>query len=113
MITKIAAILKSRRGETLMEGLVSILVFTILLSAVTLMIMTSLRVTGFSTREAGAMQEAANNALSGSADLASACANGDPCISTSINFGIVSGIVSVKVVEWDNEFTAFAPCSCP
>ena len=58
-------ILKSRRGETLMEGLVSTLVLYILMAAVTMFIMTSLRITGHATMEADDMQIAYNAALAG------------------------------------------------
>jgi Tfp pilus assembly protein PilV len=58
-------ILKSRRGETLMEGMTSILVFTVLLAAVTSIIAASLRITSIATREAAAIQDAVNDVLEG------------------------------------------------
>jgi len=54
---------KSSRGESLVEGIVSILVFTVLIASVTAMISTSLRITATSTEMAGNLQNAANDVL--------------------------------------------------
>ena len=69
-LTKARAILKGARGETLMEGIISILIFTILLTSVTMMIMVSLRITANATARAETMQNNANAAavLTGSRD---------------------------------------------
>jgi Tfp pilus assembly protein PilV len=48
------------RGETLLEGIVSILIMTVLIAAVTMMITTSLRMTGNSFGSATARQDQAN-----------------------------------------------------
>ena len=60
---KLRAILNSNSGETLMEGLVSILIFTILIISVTMMILVSLKITQTATDYAGEMQKAANAVL--------------------------------------------------
>jgi len=49
--------LRSKRGETLVEAIVSILLLAILMTTVTVMIQTSLRLTANSMREAEIMQE--------------------------------------------------------
>ena len=64
-ISKLRFILKSKSGETLMEGIVSILVFTVLIAAITTMISVSLRITSRATENADIMQANANAALAG------------------------------------------------
>jgi len=44
-VNKIRTLLFNTRGETLMEGIASMLVFVVLVMSVTMMIMTSLRIT--------------------------------------------------------------------
>ncbi len=56
-------ILRSKRGETLMEGIVSILIFTILMAAVTLMLNWAQRETGNTIREGQNLQVLADKAL--------------------------------------------------
>lgn len=58
-------ILRSKRGETLMEGIVSILIFTILMAAVTLMLNWAQRETGETIREGQTLQALADDALTG------------------------------------------------
>lgn len=60
---KLKTILTGKKGESLVEGLVSLLVFSVLMMAVTMMINTSLRMTAASTADASAKQESFNNAV--------------------------------------------------
>ncbi|MCL2002830.1 MAG: hypothetical protein FWG72_02360 [Oscillospiraceae bacterium] len=113
---KILTLLQSRRGETLMEGIVSMMVFTILMAAVTLIIMASLRVTGHATQEANDTQNAANEALRKSSADAAEC-DGTSHTPVTITFeDTVSGEeleFTVNVAEANvGGFTAFAPCDC-
>ncbi|MCL2820898.1 MAG: hypothetical protein FWD38_08760 [Oscillospiraceae bacterium] len=62
---KVKLILKSTNGETLIEGLASILVFVVLIASVTMMIMVSLRITARETLAAEARQREAGAVLSG------------------------------------------------
>jgi Tfp pilus assembly protein PilV len=94
------SILKSRSGETLMEGMISILVFTILLTAVTSIIAASLRITSTATREAAAMQEAVNDVLEGDGE------NRDD----SITFTVNGETITVDITETKKAgFIAFTP----
>ena len=104
MRAKIRAVLKGSRGETLMEGVASILVFTILIASVTLTIMVSLRMTALSNEAARTMQEDVRTALEGSDDD-----DGEDIVFT---FTITGGgvPVTVKVTVTDaGAFRAFAP----
>ena len=62
---KAQVIFNNNRGETLIEGLASILVFTVLIAAVTMMIMISLRITTNATAAAEARQAEAGVVLAG------------------------------------------------
>lgn len=66
-IARAKSTLSKNRGETLVESVVSILVFSIFMLAVTTMILASLRLTAASTKSAKANQDAVNDALLGSA----------------------------------------------
>jgi len=57
--------MRGTSGESLMEALVSILVFTVLIASVTVMIMLSLRITSVSTAAGNLRQEEAAALLSG------------------------------------------------
>lgn len=61
--------LKTNKGETLIEILVSFLIFAILMMAVTAMIITSLRITGDYTAAASGQQVNANVGLLEKAEL--------------------------------------------
>ena len=80
---KIKTFLKGTSGESLMEALVSILVFSVLIASVTMMIMLSLRITSISTETGNQRQEEARALLTG----ASA---GD------ISVGVDTGAVSLR-----------------
>ncbi len=62
LITKSKSILKSQKGETLAEGIASLFIFSILMLGVTVMIVTSLRISGHATAEAKGLQEVVNSA---------------------------------------------------
>ena len=65
LIKKTRAILTGNRGESLLEGLASVLIFTLMMAAIGLMIMVSMKVTEISTASGGLSQAEANAALSG------------------------------------------------
>ena len=102
-VKRARAILKGTRGESLMEGLASILVFTVLIASVTMMIMVSLRITHVSTTSAANRQEEANATLAGTSAPASKIVefiiNDDP-----------TDIIEVEVLLYESEnFAAFTP----
>ena len=57
LLMKISALLRGRSGETLVEGIVSILIFTVLVASITMMLMLSLRITGAANDNANALQD--------------------------------------------------------
>lgn len=59
-IQKTKKIIRSNKGETLVESIVSLLVLSILLFAVTTMIQTALRITSASTQTAKGIQDTLN-----------------------------------------------------
>ena len=63
-IKKTRGILSSTRGISLLEGIVSILIFTVLIAAITLILSTAMRITAASLRQADEMQNTANATLS-------------------------------------------------
>ena len=65
MVNKFRAVLSGKRGETLMELIASILVFTVLVASVTMMIILSLRISGNSMDNADEWQAEANAVLAG------------------------------------------------
>jgi hypothetical protein len=84
------------------EGITSLLIFAVLIAAVTMMIMTSLRITSTSMQDANAMQNSYNDALRG--------VGGSPA---SIDFSVngVTITIGIEVTDPDdtNGFIAFAP----
>ena len=54
-LSKILTILKSKRGETLFEAVVSVLIFTVLIVAVSMVLIVSMEVTGNANRVARIM----------------------------------------------------------
>jgi len=65
MLHRAISILREERGETLFESVVSILVFTILAVAVSMVILVSMAVTASANNWSRIMQGAANAAVSG------------------------------------------------
>jgi len=111
---KTRAILAKNRGESLMECIASILIFTILFATVSLMINTSLVMTARSTADADKMQNAANAArlLEGSAlgvldDTATLTLNSHDDDDNEIAVTIPITITT-EVTEKGESFTAFA-----
>jgi len=102
---KINAILKRKQGETLMEGIVSIMLFTILTITVTMTILVSLQITGRATRDAGLDQDAVNKLMAGSF-AASSSSITFTASSTSLSAALPP--ISIRITE-DRGFTAFAP----
>ncbi len=62
LITKAKSILISRRGETLVEGIVSLFIFSVLILGVSSMIVTSLRISQNATETAQDLQNTVNRA---------------------------------------------------
>ena len=60
MLTKIKSNIFSKKGETLVESLISILVFSLILVTVVLTVNTALRITALATENAIALQEEMN-----------------------------------------------------
>jgi hypothetical protein len=65
LVKRIKYILSEAAGETLIEGLASILVFVVLVAAVTMMIMVSMRISAVSTQQAEERQREAAAVLAG------------------------------------------------
>jgi len=94
-----------------MEGLVSILIFTILVISVTMMILVSLKITQTATDYAGEMQEAANAVLGDNAP------NSDAIIKLMVYDTIGDQIAEVEIINvnvnaFENDqhgFAAFGP----
>ncbi|MCL1807175.1 MAG: hypothetical protein FWG31_05680 [Oscillospiraceae bacterium] len=103
---KINAILKRKQGETLMEGIVSIMLFTILTITVTMTILVSLQITGRATRDAGLDQVAVNNLLEGNDVIPVSGSITFTASSTSLSAALPP--ISIRITE-DRGFTAFAP----
>jgi hypothetical protein len=107
-------ILKNRRGETLTESIVSLLVFTVLIASVTLTIIVSVRISSRASTDASDIQRDINNALIGAGDTAVFTCQ-------EINLDGVSVHVILTSITADDgyTFTAFVPggregwCTCP
>lgn len=63
--SRLLRILRGRSGETLVEALVSLVVFTILITTVSTMIAVAMRITGNASLEAKKRQDEANLAILG------------------------------------------------
>jgi len=109
LVKKAKKILRGTRGETLIEGLASILVFTVLIASVTMMIVISLRITAIATAAAQARQVEAREVLTGNAAAVGALDGG--AVSTdTVTFEINGEDVDVAVTVFStDEFTAFQP----
>jgi len=113
---KARAIIKATGGESLIEGIVSILVFTILIASVTMMLMVSLRITGASTVSSRNAQDEANAVLSGNASVTVILPSGDTDVidvarsgdTVELAIGSMSIIIPVTVYSTNN-YTAFNP----
>ena len=104
MLHKAWLILKDKRGETLFEGIVSIFVFTILIVAVSLILLVSLGITGKANNWSRIMQGKANAAISGGTviiaqDDADKVINVDASSSTIVFSIGVSGEPDYKDIE--------------
>ena len=97
---KIQVILNGSRGESLMECIASIFVFTILLACVTMMIMVSMRVSSNATRDASSMQTDVNAVLSGAAS----------CEDENVELRVNGVSIDIPVVVYRaGDFAAFFP----
>ena len=109
LVTKTHAILRSTRGESLMEGIASILVFTVLVASVTMMIMLSLRITHVSTEAANVLQHEANALLGADEPDIVIDTDDDASIVFTVN-GSPGDPISVDVSVYSSDtFTAFGP----
>ena len=107
LMRKIKALLSAKNGETLLEGLISIMLFTILVVSVTMMILVSLRLTRNSTADADELQAQANAVQAGLI--------GEPGVKLD-NFAVIelviddgsSVVVPITVYE-TGDFSAFMP----
>jgi len=106
---RIRSILRSKAGETLMEGIASILVFTVLVASITTMIMLSLRITQRSTEDSGRRQSEANAVLTGiDDDFDLDSDNDNSVIFTSAELAGMEINIRVTVNTTEN-FIAFSP----
>jgi lipopolysaccharide export LptBFGC system permease protein LptF len=113
MSVKMRSIIKNTRGESLLEGIVSILIFTVLIATVTVMISTSLRITSGSLQRATEWQANVNTV---NEDAVEGSGGDDETITLeiTINNGSVAIEVSIDVditihEQEDGGFFAFAP----
>lgn len=118
MNIKAAKILRSNKGETIMESIISLLMFAVLIIGVTEMITAALKITGNSIENAGAVQENVNAMVLEDISLAydpEAGTNPITLESDSITFewssgGIDTGVThNVDVFIDDRRITAFIP----
>jgi Tfp pilus assembly protein PilV len=100
---RIGKILTCKKGESLVESVVSILIFTLYMSAVTAMLATALRITAVSAVTAQALQETANNVIMGNAYAA----NPDTLTFTASSGAAFTVAVPVNITE--GHLIAFEP----
>jgi len=106
-VLKTKNILRSKRGETLMESIVSLLILTILLTAVGMMIQTALNMTLISTQNAREMQhDIANPTIR--ALYATGSTDDTEIIFSSPEIG-AGFTASHEVVIFDGGIIAFSP----
>ena len=101
---KAFAVLSNTRGESLLECIDSIFIFTILIITVSMMIIYSLRVTSNSTEQGHEDQRQANAALAGDLAPPGVPASGE----VELKIGSDTITVSVDIFEV-GEFIAFEP----
>ena len=100
---------KCKKGFTLMEALVTIMVFSVLMLAVTTMISTSLRLTAIYFQRGATVQDNANNAILGRiADDDDNATETDAKIIISVIGTEISVDIDVTILQNDN-FIAFRP----
>ncbi|MCL2602955.1 MAG: hypothetical protein FWD90_00580 [Defluviitaleaceae bacterium] len=105
---RLCKVLNNTRGESLMEGIISILIFTVLIATITMLVTTSFRITGDSLIRATERQNQVNTA----AEMVTGLINqnieinimdGDD-VSHTINFNI-----TIHPATPQNPFIAFGP----
>lgn len=64
-LIKLQRALKNKKGETLMETVISICLFTIIMLAVTMLLSSSMRMTGAAIQDAETLSDANNKAIAG------------------------------------------------
>ena len=100
---RLVKILSGNRGESLMEGIASLLIFTVLIAAVTSMIMVSLRITRTATEAADLRQSDANTILADA--VSSVPATVELVFSEGEN-----SIIEISVeLSSEGDFVGFAP----
>jgi len=113
---KLRNIIKGTGGETLLEGLISVLVFSVLIATITMMIMLSLRITAISTVASSASQNEANAVLMGESEVEVVLISGETEVigvtmspdEVVLSFGSENFTIPVTVYS-TNSFTAFNP----
>jgi hypothetical protein len=102
---RLRAVLKCKKGETLMESIASILIFTVLVAAITMMITLSLRITSVSVGASEGMQARVNAVLTGDDAITGPPADGIVIFHLSPTNAVN---VNVSIFTMDG-FTAFEP----
>ena len=109
LVKRIKSVLSESAGETLIEGLASIMVFVVLVAAVTMMIMVSMRITAVSTANAQTRQTEAAAVLAGDITFAGLISDDDE-VTFRIPNTPVSLTVTIPVTVFStNAFVAFEP----
>jgi len=115
---RILSLINCKSGETLIEGIASVLVLTVLIIAVTMMLMISMRITANTTATAQENQANAGNVLRGTV----VDEDGDPIDPATGVIGLTVGVfapvnVPVLIHRVVNEgvviFEAFEPQTTP
>ena len=95
------ALINNQRGESLLEGLASVLVFTALMVTIAMMLMVSMRITHNATQAAEEWQDEANAAIE---------AAGTPPETGSIEFEVNGQTITIPVGIYTNgDFVSFRP----
>jgi archaellin len=114
LVKRIKYLLSGTGGETLIEGLASILVFVVLVAAVTMMILVSMRITAVSTAQAVERQTEAAAVLSGDDTLLDDPADLEETTGEEVTFNVpntpLALTVTVPVTVFSTgAFVAFEP----
>jgi hypothetical protein len=107
LLDRTRAFLKGTRGETLIEGIASILVFSVLMASITMTILLSLRITGVTTASANQRQAEANAVLSSTSPAISE--SGNISLILELESGTTQTITIGVTVYSTDDFTAFEP----
>jgi predicted lipid-binding transport protein (Tim44 family) len=101
----IKRVLAGKRGETLMEGIISILIFTIMMATITMMISWAMRLNATAMERGTAAQAAANSLFAGTGTTV-------PATLTLRLTGASDTTVEIPIstiTDADDQFFAFFP----